>query len=64
MCKANDLVVDYQKNRRPPVLVVIQGKEVNKVYSYKYLGVQINNKLDWTHNNEALFRKGQSRLFV
>ncbi|XP_071398745.1 general transcription factor II-I repeat domain-containing protein 2A-like, partial [Centroberyx affinis] len=57
------LVVDYQRNRRPPVLVVIQGEEVKRVDSYKHLGVQINKKLDWTHNTEALFRKGQSRLF-
>ncbi len=32
------------------------------MYSYKYLGVQINNKLDWSHNTDALFRKGQRRL--
>ena len=31
--------------------------------SYKYLGVQINNKLDWSHNTDVLFRKRQSRLF-
>ena len=27
-----------QKNRRPPVLVVIQGEEVKRVDSNKYLG--------------------------
>ncbi len=26
--KTNELVVDYQRNRRPPVLVIIQGEEV------------------------------------
>ena len=30
--------MDYQRNRRPPVLVVIQGEEVKRVDSYKYLG--------------------------
>ncbi len=40
--KTNELVVDYQRNRRPPVLVVIQGEEVKRVDSYKHLGVQIN----------------------
>lgn len=33
------------------------------VDSYKYLGVHINNKLDWTHNTDALYRKGQSSMF-
>ena len=42
--KTNELVVDYQRNRRPPVLVVIQGEEVKRVDSYEYLGVQINKK--------------------
>ena len=31
--------------------------------SYKYLGVQINNKLDWSTNTDTIYRKGQSRLF-
>ncbi len=40
--KTNELMVDYQRNRRPPVLVVIQGEEAKRVDSYKYFGVQIN----------------------
>ena len=31
--------------------------------AYKFLGVRINNKLDWTDNTEALYRKSQSRPF-
>lgn len=42
--KTNELVVDYQRNRSPTVLVVIQGEEVKGVDLYKYLGVQINKK--------------------
>lgn len=30
----------------------------------KYLGVYLNNKLDWTKNSEAVYRKGQSRLLL
>ena len=33
------------------------------VDTYKFLGVQLNNKLDWSDNTEALYRKGQSKLF-
>ena len=33
------------------------------VNTYKFLGVHLNNKLDWSDNTEALYRKGQSRLF-
>ena len=30
---------------------------------HKFLWVKLNNKLDWSVNTEALYRKGQSRLF-
>ncbi|TWW79817.1 hypothetical protein D4764_10G0008470 [Takifugu flavidus] len=29
-----------------------------------YLGVHLNNNLDWTHNTDALVKKGNSRLFL
>ncbi|KAI4894872.1 hypothetical protein NFI96_019185 [Prochilodus magdalenae] len=32
--------------------------------SCKYLGVHLNNKLDWTDNTPALYKKGQSRLHL
>ena len=28
----------------------IQGTDIEKVTSYKYLGVHMNNELDWTDN--------------
>ena len=31
---------------------------------YKFLGVSINNKRDWMDNNEAIYRKNLSRLFI
>ena len=33
------------------------------VTTYKYLGVHLDNKLDWSVNTDALYKKGQSRLF-
>lgn len=54
--KTKELVVGYQRNKRPPVLFIIQGEEVERVDS------EGKKKQDWFHNTEALFRKGQSRL--
>jgi len=31
---------------------------------YKYLGVHINNKLDWSDNMSALYKKGQSCIHL
>ncbi|KAI4878627.1 hypothetical protein NFI96_029045, partial [Prochilodus magdalenae] len=47
----------------PPPLVNIQGMDIERVDSYKYLGVHLNNKLDWSVNTTAL-HKGQSRLYL
>ena len=33
------------------------------VQSYRYLGVHLDSKLDWSVNTDAVYRKGQSRLF-
>ena len=42
----------------------IQGQDIETVESFKYLGVQVNNKLDWTHNTDTLYKKGQSHLHL
>ncbi len=68
--KITELVVDYQRNRRPLVLVVIQGEEVKRVDSYKYLGVQINkwwpkkcfSRSLWHHSEFDLWPSGQKFL--
>ncbi|XP_035534965.1 complement C3-like [Morone saxatilis] len=33
------------------------------VSAYKYLGVTLDNKLDWSTNSEAIYKKGLSRLY-
>ena len=33
------------------------------VPAYKYLGVTLDNKLDWSTNTEAIYKKGLSQLY-
>src|SRR4029434_1401221 len=62
--KTKELVVDYRRSKkRAPTPITIREQEVEAVDNYKFLGVHINNKLDWTDNTEALYRKGQSNLY-
>ncbi|KAI5086634.1 hypothetical protein C0J45_23309 [Silurus meridionalis] len=44
--------------------LITDGKDIVRADSYKYLGDNLNNKLDWTDNTEAIYKKGQSRLFL
>ncbi|KAI3377309.1 hypothetical protein L3Q82_008516, partial [Scortum barcoo] len=38
--------------------------DIDTVKSYKYLGVHLNDNLDWSDNTNALVKKGNSRLFL
>ena len=39
------------------------GQSIEMVDTHQYLGVLLNNKLDWRANIEAVYRKGKSRLY-
>ncbi|KAI3364017.1 hypothetical protein L3Q82_010778 [Scortum barcoo] len=59
------VVVDFRRRRHsPPAPVSIQGTDIDTVKSYKYLGVHLNDSLDWSDNTNALVKKGNSRLFL
>ena len=61
--KTKELVVDLRRTMTPVTPVSIVGHNMDIFDHYKYLGVFIDNKLDWTKNNEVLYKKGQSRLY-
>ncbi|KAI3366518.1 hypothetical protein L3Q82_000649 [Scortum barcoo] len=52
------MVVDFRRrSHSPPALVNIQGTDINTVKSFKYLGVHLNDSLDWSDNTNALVKK-------
>ncbi|KAI4894895.1 hypothetical protein NFI96_003892 [Prochilodus magdalenae] len=61
--KTKELVVDLRRDKAQVTPISIKGVSVDTVEDYKYLGVHIDNKLDWSKNTDALYRKGQSRLY-
>ena len=56
--KTKELVVDLRGTKTPVTPVSIRGVSVDIVEDYKYLGVHIDNKLDWAKKTETLYRKG------
>lgn len=53
MAKTKEIVVDFSNNKSPPASVCISGKDVEIVTTFKFLGVQLENKLEWSTNTEA-----------
>lgn len=47
---------------RPPS-VCIGGTDVEIVTSYKYLGVQLNRKLEWSANTDNAYKKAMKAQF-
>ena len=64
--KTKEIVVDFQRGwrrRSQPTPITIRGTEVDMVSNHRYLGVQLDSGLDWKSHMEAVYKKGQSRLY-
>ena len=62
--KTKELVVDFCRHKQPCTQVNILGMAIEIVTFYKYLGVHLKYKLDWTDHTAATYKKDQSRLYL
>ena len=61
--KTKELIVDFRTKRNEMLPLKIKNETVEIVESYKYLGVTIDNKLDWHDHSSIVFKKFNQRLF-
>ncbi|MCI4385498.1 hypothetical protein PGIGA_G00051260 [Pangasianodon gigas] len=61
--KTKEMIVDMKKERRTHQPLFIRELEVERVSSFKYLGVHISEDLTWTLNTTQLVKKAQQRLY-
>ena len=61
--KTREMVIDFRRKKMPSQPLRIRGEVVEEVEDYKYLGVVIDNRLDWKSNTEAVYKKEMSRLY-
>ena len=54
---------EFRRNKAQLFPVCFGGTDVEIVQSYKYLGVVLDNKLEWSTNTEAVYKKDLSRLY-
>ncbi len=62
--KTKELIVDFRKRQqRPYTPLVISGTPVERVSSFKYLGVNISEDLTWTAHIQSQVKKARQRLY-
>jgi hypothetical protein len=58
-----ELIVDFRKQQREHSPIHIDGTAVEKVESFKFLGVHIPDKLKWSTHTDSVVKVAQQRLF-
>ncbi len=62
--KTKELVVDYRRQSREHTPITIDNKTpVERVSSFKFLGVHITEDLTWSAHTDAVLKKAHQRLF-
>ena len=62
--KTKEMVVDFRRKRTHLQPISIEGSDVKVVSrTFKYLGLQLDDKLDCTVNTDSIHHKGQRRLY-
>ncbi len=61
--KTKELVVDYRRQSRENTPITIDKTPVERVTSFKFLGVHITENLTWSAHTDAVLKKAHQRLF-
>jgi hypothetical protein len=57
MSKTKELIVDYRKKREEHTPIHINGAVVERVESFKFLGVHITTKLSWSKHTKTVLKR-------
>ncbi|XP_064875449.1 uncharacterized protein LOC135572170 [Oncorhynchus nerka] len=61
--KTKEMIVDFRKQQREHPPIHIDGTVVERVVSFKFLGVHITDQLNWSTHTDSIVKKAQQRLF-
>ncbi len=62
--KTKELIVDFRKRQQQPYTpLMISGTPVERVSSFKYIGVNISEDLAWTAHIQTHVKKARQRLY-
>ena len=57
------MIVDYRKRRTEHSPILIDGAVVEQDESFKFLGVHITNKLEWSKHTKKVVKRARQSLF-
>ena len=61
--KTKEMCIDFRKNQRCPKPVYIKGEAMERVGTYKYLGVVFDRRLNWKENINYVLKKVNPRMY-
>ena len=61
--KTKEMIIDFRKASNQSEPIVINEKQVERVNSFKYLGVVIDSKMTWTENIDNIITKLKPRMY-
>ena len=61
--KTKEMIINFRKSKALPDPIIINDHTVERVRTYKYLGVMLNNDLSWSSNTDYIISKLNSRLY-
>ena len=61
--KTKEVIIDFRIKPSPILPVVINNQIIEQVNSYKYLGITIDNKLNWDLQANSVTKKINKRMF-
>ena len=61
--KTKEMIIDFRIKHADYEPIIIKGSKVERVQSYKYLGVLMDNKLDWHLHIDSVVKKLHKRMY-
>ena len=63
MIKTKEMIMDYRKARTEHAPILIDRAVVEQVESFKFLGVHITKKLEWSKLTKTVVERARQSLF-
>uniref|UniRef100_A0A3P9JKF7 Reverse transcriptase domain-containing protein n=1 Tax=Oryzias latipes TaxID=8090 RepID=A0A3P9JKF7_ORYLA len=60
--KTKEIIVDFRRHSTDPAPLYINGERVERVHTFRFLGVVLSNNISWTENITEVIKKAQQRL--